>query len=112
MGKRTNPHRRLLAKQAQALAAERLVQSATNGAEMAKLQQGRVRSPLDREVQLTTYAVPRPLNWEGKGQRVRKHVAKPNNNQTGHYPRERIKASALASDLRSRKREKETGIKE
>lgn len=68
MGKRLNPHRRLLAKQAQALAAERLVQSVVNGEDMAKLQQGRVRSPLNPRVQLTQYAVPRS-NWEGKGVR-------------------------------------------
>lgn len=68
MGKRLNPHRRLLAKQAQALAAERLRQSEINGADSAKLQQGRVRSPLNPRVQLTSYAV--PCNpWEGQGVR-------------------------------------------
>jgi hypothetical protein len=65
MSKRLNPHRRLLAAQAKALAAERSVQSAVNGADMAKLQQGRVRSPLTTIYR--GHVSPRPAIWEGSG---------------------------------------------
>lgn len=64
MAKRLNPHRRLLARQhalRQALACE------GNAADAGKLQEGRVRSPLHPKVQLTAYANPRPVPWEGRG---------------------------------------------
>jgi len=47
MGNRLNPHRRLLKAQARVMIDVRLKQSAANGVEDAKLQQGRVRSSLD-----------------------------------------------------------------
>lgn len=62
MSKRVNPHRRLLAAQAQLLADARLEQSRVNGVDMAKLQQGRVRSPLAPTVQLTAYRTPKPAS--------------------------------------------------
>lgn len=112
MGKRLNPHRRLLAKQAALLNEHKQVQSVVQGADMAKLQQGRVRSPLAPRVQLTTYAAPRPAHWEGMGQRVRKITAKPTHSPVSeNTPRERLKATALASDLDARKREKKWGVK-
>ena len=71
MSKRPNPHRRLLAKQARVLLDVRLAQSAANGEDMAKLQQGRVRSPLNPRVQLTAYSTPRRMDWERLGRRKR-----------------------------------------
>lgn len=65
MSKRLNPHRRLLAAQARVLADARLQQSAASGAEMAKLQQGRVRCAL-----VTIYrghVPPHNAIWEGSG---------------------------------------------
>jgi hypothetical protein len=56
MVKRLNPHRRLLAKQAAQLRAVRLEQSAVNGADDAKLQQGRVRSPLNTKFSVGYHA--------------------------------------------------------
>lgn len=67
MSKRLNPHRRLLGKQAALIRDAKLAQSATQGADMAKLQQGAVRSPLNPRVQLTAYASERPISWEGRG---------------------------------------------
>lgn len=64
MAKRLNPHRRLLAKQA---ALRRDVQVYGNASDVGKLQEGRVRSALSPVIQLTGYAVPRPVPWEGKG---------------------------------------------
>lgn len=64
MGKRLNPHRRLLAAQARALMGQRLTQSAINGADMAKLQQGNVSAHTESifMLQVTTRG-----NWEGRG---------------------------------------------
>lgn len=61
MSKRPNPHRRLLAQQARALADARLEQSRLAGADMAKLQQGAVRSHMGRGN--ATSATYREPNW-------------------------------------------------
>lgn len=53
MGKRVNPHRRLLARQ-QAL--RRLVAEHGNAADAGKLQQGRVRSPLNTKFSIGYHA--------------------------------------------------------
>jgi hypothetical protein len=66
MAKRVNPHRRLLAAQA---ALRNAVQAYGNADDAGKLQQGRVRSPLTPVIQLTGYATPRPVPWEGRGKR-------------------------------------------
>lgn len=74
MGKRLNPHRRLLAKQAQALAGARLEQSALHGAEMAKLQQGRVRSHMGRgNVTSATFMQPNWTDADNPGRKPRKN---------------------------------------
>ena len=65
MSKRLNPHRRLLAAQARVLVDARLAQSAAQGADMAKLQQGRVRSPLTTIYR--GHRHPAPAVWEGRG---------------------------------------------
>lgn len=65
MSKRLNPHRRLLAAQARVLADARLEQSRANGVDMAKLQQGRVRSPLTTIYR--GHVPPHPAVWEGSG---------------------------------------------
>ena len=73
MSKRLNPHRRLLAAQARALNEQRLVQSAVEGADMAKLQQGRVRSHMSRGN--PTSATFREPNWtdpDNPGRKPRK----------------------------------------
>lgn len=64
MPKRLNPHRRLLAAQA---ALRNVVQVYGNADDAGKLQEGRVRSPLNPVIQLTGYAVPKPAIWEGRG---------------------------------------------
>lgn len=60
MSKRLNPHRRLLQAQARALNSARTVQSETHGVEMAKLQQGLVRSGLHGNMSSMTFREP---NW-------------------------------------------------
>lgn len=64
MAKRVNPHRRLLAEQ---MTLRRVVQSDGNAADRGKLQEGRVRSPLNPVIQLTGYSVGRPAVWENMG---------------------------------------------
>jgi hypothetical protein len=61
MAKRVNPQRRLRQRQAAALAAVRLEQSAANAAEMSKLQQGHVRSGLRGNPTTQTFKAPRSL---------------------------------------------------
>lgn len=79
MAKRLNPHRRLLAAQARALMGVRMEQSAAHGAEMAKLQQGHVRSAISRS---------NPL-------RHRKYVIRPHSKFGNEPPvRRRIPGSA------------------
>lgn len=58
MSKRLNPHRRLLQAQARALNGARVEQSAAHGVEMAKLQQGNVRSGLSANSTSMTYREP------------------------------------------------------
>ena len=65
MSKRVNPRRRLLAKQAAALAAVRTVQSIAHAEEMSKLQQGHVRSGL-RQVYPRS-ALELTLDWRSQG---------------------------------------------
>lgn len=67
MGKRLNPHRRLLAAQARALNEQKQMQSAVNGADMAKLQQGVVRSHMARGN--PTSATFRAPNWTSEDKR-------------------------------------------
>lgn len=86
MSKRLNPHRRLLAAQAKVIRDARLFQSELNGADMAKLQQGRVRSPLNPTVQLTSYRTPRPVS-EGQARKgkIINGVFKANYGQKGRF---------------------------
>ena len=63
MSKRVNPRRRLLAKQAAALAAVRTVQSIAHAEEMSKLQQGHVRSGLRGNPTTKTFRGP---NWSSE----------------------------------------------
>lgn len=77
MGKRLNPHRRLLAKQAAALNAAKALQSVEHAREASMLQQGNVRSSMaistmpskhgPSVAQLTRLTAPRPMTWEGRG---------------------------------------------
>lgn len=74
MSKRLNPHRRLLAKQEQALTGARMAQSVAQGADMAKLQQGAVRSHMGRGN--STGATFREPNWtdaDNPGRKPRKN---------------------------------------
>jgi hypothetical protein len=73
MGKRLNPQRRLRQAQAKALAAVRLEQSAANAAEMAKLQQGPVRSGMRGNPTTMTFRGPKwsDIDVPGKAKRKR-----------------------------------------
>lgn len=74
MSKRLNPHRRLLAAQAKLIREQKQVQSAVQGADMAKLQQGVVRSHMARGN--PTSATFRPPNWtdvDNVGRKPRKN---------------------------------------
>lgn len=67
MSKRVNPKRRLLAKQAAALAAVRTEQSVAHAAEMSKLQQGSVRSGLRENPSSMTFRAPRWTSEDNRG---------------------------------------------
>ena len=63
MAKRKNPHRRLLAAQAKL---RQTLQAAGNAEDAGKLQQGRVRSPVNT-IYSVGYGKPNPVPWEGRG---------------------------------------------
>lgn len=70
---RLNPHRRLLARQAAILTDQRKVQSAVNGVDMAKLQQGAVRSHMGRgNPSSATYREPNWTDPDNPGKSPRK----------------------------------------
>lgn len=73
MSKRRNPHRRLLAAQAALIREQKQVQSAVQGADMAKLQQGAVRSHTGRgNMTSKTFREPNWTNVENPGRKPRK----------------------------------------
>ena len=124
MAKRLNPHRRLLAKQAEALKAARLEQSQAHALEMAKLQQGAVRSTLAPRVQLTGYAIPRDAAWEGRGKATKQPTKRPFSEAAKgpidvNAPTAKVdvpnvaalRAAKVASTLQDRKWERQWGLK-
>jgi len=63
MAKRMNPHRRLLAAQAKL---RQTLAPLGNAEDAGKLQQGRVRSPVNT-IFSVGYSAPNPVPWEGRG---------------------------------------------